>query len=222
MPSHMIPQPPSFSPGDLEPGRIRVFGIMHIVFGALGLLGGSFFVAMLLVVDPLVLWFQDLVESELPSGSAVPPEAEMMIGAFDALRILMKELALLNWIHALTSLVVAVLILVAGIRLVKKRRNAVQSSNLYSWASVGRRLIYLVLFLTTGVQAMRRYHAKIEELTGAASASAPGSLNMMQLQEVFGAATTVLSTFVALVYPILALVMLNKPLVKGYLDKNGA
>ena len=134
---------------------------MHIVFGALGLLG-SFFVAMLLVVDPLVLWFQDLVESELPSGSAVPPEAEMMIGAFDALRILMKELALLNWIHALTSLVVAVLILVAGIRLVKKRRNAVQSSNLYSWASVGRRLVYLVLFLTTGVQAMRRYHAKIE------------------------------------------------------------
>ena len=222
MPSHMIPQPPSFSPGDLEPGRIRVFGIMHIVFGALGLLGGSFFVAMLLVVDPLVLWFQDLVESELPSGSAVPPEAEMMIGAFDALRILMKELALLNWIQALTSLVVAVLILVAGIRLVKKRRNAVQSSNLYSWASVGRRLVYLVLFLTTGVQAMRRYHAKIEELTGAASASAPGSLNMMELQEVFGAATTVLSTFVALVYPILALVMLNKPLVKGYLDKNGA
>ena len=218
----MIPQPPSFSPGDLEPGRIRVFGIMHIVFGALGLLGGSFFVAMLLVVDPLVLWFQDLVESELPSGSAVPPEAEMMIGAFDALRILMKELALLNWIHALTSLVVAVLILVAGIRLVKKRRNAVQSSNLYSWASVGWRLVYLVLFLTTGVQAMRRYHAKIEELTGAASASAPGSLNMMELQEVFGAATTVLSTFVALVYPILALVMLNKPLVKGYLDKNGA
>ena len=222
MPSHMIPQPPSFSPGDLEPGRIRVFGIMHIVFGALGLLGGSFFVAMLLVVDPLVLWFQDLVESELPSGSAVPPEAEMMIGAFDALRILMKELALLNWIHALTSLVVAVLILVAGIRLVKKRRNAVQSSNLYSWASVGRRLIYLVLFLTTGVQAMRRYHGKIEELTGAASASAPGNLNMMQLQEVFGVATTVSSTFVALVYPILALVMLNKPLVKGYLDKNGA
>jgi len=218
----MIPQPPSFSPGDLEPGRIRVFGIMHIVFGALGLLGGSFFVAMLLVVDPLVLWFQDLVESELPSGSAVPPEAEMMIGAFDALRILMKELALLNWIHAVTSLVVAVLILVAGIRLVKKRRNAVQSSNLYSWASVARRLIYLVLFLTTGVQAMRRYHGKIEELTGAASASAPGNLNMMQLQEVFGVATTVSSTFVALVYPILALVMLNKPLVKGYLDKNGA
>ena len=33
-----IEQPPSMSPDDIEPGRLRVFGVCHIVFGGLGLM----------------------------------------------------------------------------------------------------------------------------------------------------------------------------------------
>jgi hypothetical protein len=46
-------------------------------------------------------------------------------------------------------------------------------------------------------------------------------MDMSQLQQIFGVGGTVVGSVMALIYPVLALVMLSKPVVKDYLEKAG-
>ncbi|MFP6866966.1 MAG: hypothetical protein VCA35_13560, partial [Roseibacillus sp.] len=193
---------------------------IHIVFGALGLIGALFSFGVVLGVNPFIDWMTEIVQAEM-EGSPADPGTEAVMTSLDAMRTLMSDLALLNWIKSITALIVAVLILRAGLRLVKKRKTCVASSNLYSMCSIGARLLYLGIFLVTGTAAMKRYYEALENLPGMGSAPLPGGMDMSQLQQIFGVGGTVVGSVMALIYPVLALVMLSKPVVKDYLEKAG-
>ncbi|MFP6898740.1 MAG: hypothetical protein VCA38_19260 [Roseibacillus sp.] len=224
MSGEMLPQPPQPPQLEgtllLEPARLKVFGIIHIVFGALGLIGGLFSFVIVLGVNPLLNWLIEFVQAEMEGGPA-DPGAEALTTSLEAMKTLMSDLALLNWIKTITALIVAVLILRAGLRLVKKRKTCVASSNVYSICSIGARLLYLGIFLVTGTAAMKRYYEALENVPGMGSASLPGGMDMSQLQQIFGVGGTVVGSVMALIYPVLALVMLSKPVVKDYLEKAG-
>ena len=218
MNTDMLPQPPPSSVADIEPGRIKVFGIIHIIFGALGLLGALSTVVMLLLVNPVLLWFEDLIKQEVPPEGAADPAVVALIDYIGSMRTLMSDLSVLYWVSGVTGLVVAVLILRAGMRLVRKRRDAVACSNGYTYASIAKWVLYLGLYLVTAPAAMRRYYEAMEDMMAAGGAAPPG---MMQLQEAIGTVSSVLTAVLAMVYPVLAYVMLNKPMVKEFLARNG-
>ena len=221
MSAEMLSQPPPSSVADVEPGRIKVFGIIHIIFGGLGLVGSVFGVAALLVLNPVLSWLEETIRQEIPSGDMAGPEVEATLESFGAMRTLMSDLSLLYWVSAVTGLVVAILILWAGIRLIRKRKDAVRCSNIYTWASIVKWLLYLGLYLVTGPAAMKSYYGKLESIVGGSGLPAPGGMNLMQFQEVIGVATTVIGGVLALIYPILSFAMLNKMRVKDFLARNG-
>ncbi len=221
MSAEMLSQPPSSSVADVEPGRIKVFGIIHIIFGGLGLVGSAFGVVALLALNPVLSWMEEMIRQDIPSGDVAGEEVVAVLESFGAMRTLLNDLALLNWVSSVTGLAVAVLILWAGIRLVKRRKDAVRCSNIYTWASIVKGLLHIGLYLVTGPAAMRGYYGKLESIAGGSGAPTPGGMNLMQFQEVIGMASTVIGAVLALIYPILAFAMLNKTLVKDFLARNG-
>ena len=150
MSAEMLSQPPSSSVADVEPGRIKVFGIIHIIFGGLGLVGSAFGVVALLALNPVLSWMEEMIRQDSPPGDVAGEEVVAVLESFGAMRTLLNDLALLNWVSSVTGLAVAVLILWAGIRLVKRRKDAVRCSNIYTWASIVKGLLHIGLYLVTG------------------------------------------------------------------------
>ncbi len=185
-----------------EPKRIKVFGVMHIVFGALGFLH--------------VLWglvsvvFPGIQESMMTLSSAGAPE-----GMYELQMDLVKKLAPYTWISLLLIVVVAGLMMRAGIGLVKQKRGAVGASNLYAWVSLATKLVMLLLFFAVVQPA---YDALFE---GMIDSTAPQAKAMLGMMRILTAATGVLGPVLMSIYPILALVMLNKPVVKNYFSGLG-
>jgi hypothetical protein len=88
MSTEMLSQPPPSSVADVEPGRIKVFGIIHIIFGGLGLVGSAFGVVALLVLNPVLSWLEEMIRQEIPPGDVTGPEVVAMLESFGAMRTL--------------------------------------------------------------------------------------------------------------------------------------
>lgn len=219
----MLPQPaPMGAPPVLEPKRLKVFGVIHIVFGALGLISTMGSLLMLALIQPILGWVVNFAtDSTTPSDPASKAAQEAVVATVEAMKTMFSEMALANWVQTIAGGIVAFLILLAGIALVKKRKTSLASSNRYVWCSIGAKILNLILFLAIGMGATKRYYEAIDSLSGAAAAPGPGGMDMMQFQQMFASGGTVVSLALALIYPILALVMLNKPLVKDYLSQYG-
>ncbi|MFP6881224.1 MAG: hypothetical protein VCA34_09750, partial [Roseibacillus sp.] len=93
----MLPQPlPPLQPPQLEgtlllePARLKVFGIIHIVFGALGLIGALFSFGVVLGVNPFIDWMTEIVQAEM-EGSPADPGTEAVMTSLDAMRTLMSD-----------------------------------------------------------------------------------------------------------------------------------
>lgn len=226
----MLPQPPPLQgPPAEEPKRIRVFGILHIVFGALGLLYTLLSVVTLIGLPFVLEWAAEMIREEAgsaagaASGSSPPgavQAAEEVTLVFDAMRTLFAELAVASWVQVVTSFIVSILILIAGIALVKKRQDSVSKSNRYVWCSIGAKVINLILFFAIGMEANRKYQETIKDLGGMPTgASGPAGLDVDQLQSILTSGGTIVGMALTLVYPILAYVMLNKPEVKSFLNR---
>ena len=216
----MLPQPPPMqAPPVLEPKSIKVFGIIHIVFGGLGLLMSLFSIVILIGIPFLLTWATETMAKDAKPGD---PGTEAIMKMLNALKTRFADLTIPNWVHTITSIVVAILILLAGIALVKKRKGAVAKSNRYVWCSIGAKVINLALFFAMGMAANDKYQEAVAGLSGAATrARGPGGLDMAQLQSMISSGGAVLSIALSLVYPILVLVMLNKPNVKEFLRQQG-
>lgn len=103
------------------------------------------------------------------------------------------------------SVVLAVLILIAGIKLLKKRRSGLVWSNRYAWTSLVGKVITLILTFLYTIPAMR---AMTVDPAMPAAAHA-----VMRSTMVIGAVVGVVATCI---YPILTLVLLNRPNTKQW------
>ncbi len=217
----MLPQPPPMeAPPLLEPKRVKVFGVLHIVFGAMGILGSLMYFVMAVGMVPLMNF---VLKSAAKEAGPSDPAAKAVIQSLEAMTTMISESLPSYWLGGLTGLVVAILILTAGIQLVKRRKNAVASSNRYSYCSIVFRIINVGVYFVVVMPAMNRYYGAMDGLSGPGMAGGPGGggFNMVQFQQMLGVGGAVVGSVLALVYPILALVMLGKPEVKDYLSKHG-
>jgi hypothetical protein len=85
---------------------------------------------------------------------------------------------------------------------------------------VGAKIVNLVLFFSIGMAANRKYSEAIQDFTpDPSSAAGPGGMSTDQLQDMISTGGGVVGIIIALIYPIVAFVMLNKPAVKGFLSR---
>lgn len=183
-----LPQEPSNLPYPLvgEPVVVKVFGILHLVFAGLGILGASWGLFIAVVGNPFL--------KLAPSSPQIQAQLDMQ-AKLNPMTIVTNSL----------SLLIAVPMIIAGVQLLKKRKTALKWSNIYAFSSLGAKAIALVLAFIFVIPAM-------QEVATTIVPSSDGGKAMGKFM-VVGAIGGVL---VSLIYPVLTLVLLNRPRVKAW------
>ncbi len=194
-----IEQPLSMSPEDIEPGRIKFFGVCHIVFGSLGLMNVAYGIVMQFLREPLFRVTQ----------TGGPDRIQ------EIQNVMYRDLAVSNWINIGMSLVVGILILRAGIALTKRRQSSVRLSNAYALSSLIAKAIGILVFLLLTLPVIGgALTAMLAESNGALP---EWTERLPVLIGAIGVGGFLLST----IYPLCTFVMLNKDNVRQHLAKHG-
>jgi hypothetical protein len=192
------PQPPEFTqlpPGmTTEPPVVKIFGVLHLVFAGLGLLGGAWSLLLVVVGNPFLKLF---------------PQTGPMAKSIEAQLAMQDRVMPATLTTGILSLLVAVPMIIAGILLLKRRRNGLKWSNRYACLSLAAKCVSLVLTVVIVVPAMR-------EMMQAAKGGVrtPGLPD--DIMSIFMVAGAVIGVIASCVYPLLSLVLLNRPRVKEW------
>lgn len=188
----------------LQPQSIKVFGVLHLVFGGIGVFGLLYAVAQLAMPEFFI------------QMAAAGDE-----NIVDFQRNLHDKLLIPSIISVVISAILSGLILRAGFLLVKTKKGADKASHLYSWASIGGKAIAVVLALMFTIPAT----AELVDLMMAdlASTGTPDPI-MKQTMEIMKGSMAVmgiLSPVLMCIYPVLSLVLLKKKTVADFLAEHG-
>lgn len=190
-----LPQgPPLMSGMAAAPPAVKVFGILHLVFAGLGVISALWALFIALVGNP----FLKIAGSTGELG-----------GQLEAQIAMQAKINPVSITSSALSLLVAVPMIVAGVLLLKERKNALKWSNAYAWSSLGAKVINLILTATILVPAMQEMMRDITKST-----PMPGQASdIMSLAMSGGAIGGVL---ISCAYPILTLAILNRPATKEW------
>ncbi len=182
--------PPMSPPGIHEPAAVKVFGVIHLVFAGLGFLMGLWS-----LVSP---WLGRMI---MPAD--MPGMAEQM-----------KFQDQLLWVTLMTGafmLVLAVLLLVSGLKLVRSRPDGVKWSHRYAWTSIGTKLVSLVVTVAWVLPLTQRM---MENTVVAGGGSADRGFLAAMKGAV--AVSSTITPLLSCLYPALALYFLSRPAVKAW------
>ena len=180
------------------PAAVSVFGILHLVFAAVGVLTGAWGLFVALAGNPF-----------LKAGGG-NQEIDRQIQMQEQMQANMGPTA---YVGGILTLLVAVPMIIAGIKLVKRRKSGRKWSNIYAFSSLGAKLVNLVLALIFVLPAMQSMSRGIMESTPDLPDSAA---NMMGG---FMAAGAIGSVVISAFYPVLALILLNRKPVKAWFER---
>lgn len=190
-----LPQGPPLIPRlDVAPPAVKVFGILHLLFAGLGLLGALWALFIAVAGNP----FLKIAGFNGQLGGEMGPQIAMQ-----------AKINPMSITSSVFSLLVAVPMIVAGILLLKERKNALKWSNAYAWSSLGTKLINLVLTVTILVPAMQEMMSGILKTT-----PMPGTASDVMSMAMAGGAIG--GVLISCTYPILTLVILNRPATKEW------
>lgn len=196
-------QPPAYSPEELaaaqdanqptigEPQTVKIFGILHLVFGAFGVVS--------LVSGVVMILFGNFFMDMLPQTPAVVAQAQAQTEMND-------KLMPLNIVSTILTLVVTALIITAGVTLLKKRRSGLKWSNRYAVASIVMKIIVAILTVTITLPAMKGLMQSQSSAGGAPAGAVEAGM-------MGGALVGVL---LPLIYPVLTLILLNRPTIRTW------
>jgi hypothetical protein len=179
-----------------EPKRIQVFGVLHMVFGGLGLAGTLGSVVM--------MQFQSAMLKMTPTAPGMEDYTRISL-------LVAEKLRPLTYIGAFFGLVLGILLLLAGISLVKRRASALKLSNGYAWTSLALKVVGLLLFFLVTKPLL---DSLIDPAMAAAEGMARTQFTILKFSNAIGG---ILTPFLGAIYPIITLVMLNKPMVRQHL-----
>jgi hypothetical protein len=180
-------------PPAVVPGQIKVLGILHLVFAGIGL------VTILVGVVSHRLTESMLVIQEKAGGIQ---EAQAKIS-----RGIIESSNYVTWFGYISAFVLGVMLLIAGLGLLKRKKAGLSWSNRYAWTSIAFKVINLVLFLTVVLPRVQGMFSEMEkggrEMQMAAS--------IAKMSAIGGG---IAGPVVTCVYPILVLVLLNRDSVR--------
>ena len=177
----------------------KVFGILHLVFGVLGLLFGLFAVVS-------AMFSKKMQEMQF---ATYPDEIKgQMVEAMQPL----YDTQSWDFASSCFSLVLAVIMIVAGLQLVRYRSKGLKVSNFYSLLSVLHKLASIGIVVGVKAPAMKEVGDRLDEIGGADSAAMASMIGPLALVAGIGGA------IVMVVYPILCYFLLNKKQSKDSLS----
>jgi len=173
-----------------QPQTVKVFGIMHVILAVYGF--GA------LVLGVIIALVGNPVYNFLPKTPELTKQMAMEAQMQDQMRVV-------TVLGLVMALVLSILILIAGIKLLQKRRGGLVWSNRYAWTSLAAKVVTLVLTFLYTIPAMREM--AVDPALPAAAQS------IMRTSMVVGAVLGVVGTCI---YPILSLILLNRPKTKEW------
>ena len=190
-----LPQGPASIPPALigVPPAVNALGVMHLVFAGLGLVSALSGLVIAFMGNPFL------------TMTATHPE---LAGQMEAQMTMQEKIKPMTITSSILSLLVAIPMIIAGIALVKKRKSGLKWSNTYAWSSLGAKLINLILAITIMVPAM-------QEMARGMFAKTPVPAGVTGIMSGFMAGGAIGGVVVSAVYPIVTLVLLNRPATKA-------
>ncbi len=187
-----LPQGPPMIPVEMvaDPPLVKVFGILHLVFAALGICSSAWALFNVFAGNAFVKMIS-------------APEQ------LDAQLKMQQQVLPMTLTSGILGLIVAIPMIIAGIQMLRKKRNGLKWSNGYAYASLLEKLIRLIFTLTTILPAMEAMTAGMMPK----GSSAQGAEVYMSMIMAVGAIGGV---FFSSIYPTLTLVMLNRPKTKEW------
>lgn len=201
----MEQQPPPLTPEEMsqfagmeyaqlgQPQQVKVFGIMHLVFGAYGVLAVLWSLYVALIGNPILKFAGNSPEIQLQT------KLESQMFAYTVAST------------AFMALVTA-LIIVAGILLLKGRKSARKWSNGYAWLSIATKVINMVATIVYVVPMTTKMMGQ----------SSPGVGAMMGNFEMIMIGSMMVGFLFSIIYPVLSLILLNRPNVKTWFENQPA
>lgn len=203
--TQLPPQPPRDVPDVMlqEPGAIKVFGVLHLVIAGYGLLMG-------IISLVSTVFFQGLSKNlATPRGVAGPSGAEQEM----AMMSYMNELKTYTYASLAFSFALAVMLIIAGIGLLKGREKGRVMSIRYAWASLAAKLIGIVMTVAIVMPATKRMTDTLYQGMPGGMANTMGSV--MQYSQLFG-------ILITCTYPIIVLVVMKGQKIKEYMAARAA
>lgn len=183
----------------IEPASIKVFGIFHLIIAGLGSIGAIYSLVMLQFSSQ----FSKMMTIAPPEAPATGPSAQEL-----AMNQYMHDTRLFTYIGFGFALVLTVMLIIAGIGLLKRRESGRVMSLRYAWTSISFKMINLLIFLTFMMPATTRYNEAM--LSGMPTEMG----SMMNIVTQVIQVLTLLATFI---YPIVVLIMMRKEKVITFL-----
>lgn len=174
-----------------EPQTVKVFGIMHLVFAGFGLLSLAWALVMAVIGNPFLAF------------ATKSPEIIAQVEQQAAMQAKMLPLTIIG---SAITLIVAILMIIAGIRLLKKRKSGLTWSNRYAWTSLGTKVINMILAFVFTVPIMKETMGSTLEGAGSLSGMAEGIM----------IGSMVVGALISAIYPTLTLILLNRPKTKAW------
>lgn len=191
MHSQMIDQPRGDLPVELirEPGAIKTFGVIHLCIAGCGILYTLF-----AIVSSL---FTKNIFGSMPAAASDQMDAALQYA---------NELALVTNLQYAGSLILGVLLIIAGIQLLKVRDAGRRLSIKYALLSLTFKAIY---FFVTMLYIM----PKTKAFTDAMYRDIPGGPLMGSLVQFM----TLAGVLAGCIYPTIVLIMMRGKTIKDYL-----
>lgn len=199
--------PSSISPPLVRPVAIQIFGILHLVFAGFGLLGAIIGIPLLLFMEPLADLVLGLINESDPAGA----ETFQVIADF-----YLSQRTI--WLVAsIISLIGAILLLRAGLALIKSRKNSVLRSNIWCYFFIIYSLVSIPVTLMVSLPAQTEFQRKLEGSASPGGATVSSETLEPDTERLINVGSAVFGGVVSLIYPGLALGFLNRKNVKDYL-----
>ncbi|WP_193210975.1 hypothetical protein [Luteolibacter marinus] len=193
-------QPPAAGPppvpvsGATEPSAIKVFGILHLAMAGIGVLMGCWYFVVLVTGNPFL-------NPKTPG--------------YEAQLAFQQEL---GWVSALTGgfqLLLAGLLIAAGVKMIRSRPDGVRWSNRYAWCSIATKMASIVVAVVFVLPATHRMVGEVVKTESGKTDNT--TMTVVRFSSAIG---TIATPVFSCLYPALALFFLSRPNVKAWCRRN--
>lgn len=190
-PSHAVDVPAM--PPARVPGQIKVLGILHLVLAGLGLV-------MILFTSVSQKWTESMMAAQEKAGGFQAAQAQIS-------RAIVEASELITWFGYASALILGVMLFLAGLALLKRKKAGLAWSNRYAWTSILFKVVCLILFVTV----------TLPKINGVFATLGNGDRQMETFGSIMRMSTIgsgIAGPLVSCIYPVLVLILLNRESVR--------